>query len=106
MRATLAAIATLAWSCASFGQNKQETPEPYKQLLDRLESLTLLPVPDWKYHADIAHPEDPSLSDADWATLKPREAWKDGSRVLRRWIEIPEKINGYSTQGAKVTLEL
>ncbi|MGB9073000.1 MAG: glycoside hydrolase family 38 C-terminal domain-containing protein, partial [Terriglobales bacterium] len=31
--------------------------------------------------------------------------WK-GARVFRRWIEIPEKINGYATPGARVTLDL
>src|SRR5208282_4719308 len=33
------------------------------------------------------------------------EHWK-GTRVFRRWIQIPEKINGYATQGSKVMLDL
>jgi len=29
-----------------------QTPNPYKPVLDRLESLTVQPAPDWRYHAD------------------------------------------------------
>ena len=37
-------------------------PDPYKSILDRLASLTVLPVTDWRFHADLPHPEDP----VDW----------------------------------------
>ncbi len=29
-----------------------------------------------------------------------------GTRVFRRWIQIPQKIDGYATQGARVSLDL
>ena len=29
-----------------------------------------------------------------------------GTRVFRRWIQIPEKINGYATQGSRVSIDL
>ncbi len=80
--------------------------DPYKPTLDRLQSLVTVPLPDWRFHADVPHPEDPSLNDADWQMVKVREEWETGPRVLRRWIEIPEKINGYATQGARVDLHL
>ncbi len=83
-----------------------QTPGPYKPALDRLESLTLVPLPEWRYHSDLPHPEDPSLNDSDWQVIKVREPWKTGPRVLRRWLEVPEKINGYATQGARVKLDL
>lgn len=63
-------------------------------------------VPEWPYHEDMAHPEDPSVSEVGWPALKVREEWKTGPRVFRRTIEIPEKINGYAVLGARVTLEL
>ena len=87
---------------------------PYKQTLDRLSALTVQSEADWRFHADIPHPEDPAVSDADWETWKvdpgstrqtKGEHWT-GTRVFRRWIEIPEKINGYTTQGAQVRLNL
>ena|SRR5437016_2938886 len=53
----------------------------------------------------MPHPEGPTLSDSDWPTVKIREEWKTGSRVLRRTIEIPEKI-GYAVRGSRVKLEL
>src|ERR1019366_6712880 len=33
------------------------------------------------------------------------EHWT-GTRVFRRWIQIPEKINGYATQGSRVSIDL
>ena len=84
----------------SFAQ-KSEAPDPYKPILERLESLETVELPEWRYHADMAHPEDPSVSDADWPAVKLREEWKTGARVLRRTIEIPEKINGYAVRGAR-----
>jgi len=33
-------------------------------------------------------------------------AWKTGARALRRWIEIPQTINGYDVRGARVELDL
>ncbi len=100
----VAFFVVLSWSGTCSGQG--EPPEPYKPTLDRLESLTTVRLPEWHYHADIPHPEDPAVNDADWQTVKTREAWKKGSRVLRRWIEIPDKINGYATLGSRVNLEL
>ena len=80
--------------------------DAYKPTLDRLQALVTVPLPEWRSHADVPHPEDASLNDADWQTVKVHEGWETGPRVLRRWIEIPEKINGYSTEGARVDLNL
>jgi len=81
-------------------------PDPYKPILDRLESLQTVSLPEWRYHEDLAHPEDASLNDADWPVVKTREEWKTGARVLRRQIEIPEKLNGYAVRGSRVKLEV
>ncbi len=80
--------------------------DPYKPTLDRLQSLTVTPVQDWRFHADLPHPEDASLDDATWGVVQPGEKWSTGARVLRRWIEIPDKLNGYSIAGASVKLDL
>jgi alpha-mannosidase len=95
----------LLCSLTGFAQANPKSA-PYKPVLDRLASLTVLSLEEWRYHADIPHPESPELNDNDWQTVKTREGWKTGTRVVRRWIEIPEKINGYSTRGAGVSLEL
>src|SRR5581483_7144841 len=49
--------------------------------------------------------EDPNLNDSDWQVVNLHQPWETGPRVLRRTIEIPDKINGYATQGARVQLE-
>lgn len=88
-------------------QNQASLPaDPFKPVLDRLQSLTTMDLPDWHYHADIPHPEGPQLADSDWPIVKVGEHWETGPRVLRRWIGIPDKINGYSTRGSRVDLNL
>jgi alpha-mannosidase len=110
-------FAILSLVIAGFPQ-AAESPDPYKPVLDRLQSLTRMWEPAWRTHADIARPEEPSLDDSGWDTtvVAPPEAGKEqagkenqpwsGTRVFRRWIEIPEKINGYATEGSRVTLDL
>src|ERR1700736_191237 len=94
-----------------------KAPDPYKPTLDRLESLTRQSEAEWRFHADVPHPEDPGLNDSDWGTLTVRnisgpgghnaneEHWT-GTRVFRRWVQIPETINGYATHGTQVSIDL
>jgi len=103
--AALLSLLSLSCACVGFGQEAKE-PDPHKAILERLDSLSVLPLAEWRSHGDLPHPEDTSINDGDWQTVKVREPWKTGSRVLRRWVEIPEKVNGYSTQGTRVRLEL
>src|SRR5215470_1618970 len=102
--ACMALLALLALPVS--GQEKSTLPESYKTALKRLQDLTIYPEPEWRYHADVAHPEDPALSDSDWQQMKVGDSWKDGARVLRRWIEIPKSINGYDIRGARVEFDL
>ena len=89
------------------------TSDAYKPTLDHLQSLLQQDETDWRMHADVPHPEDPAVKDSDWNAITIKSAtlqadqpkWK-GTRVFRRWIQIPEKINGYATQGARVQLDL
>ena len=91
--------------------------DPYKPTLDRLEALTHQAEPEWRVHADMPHPEDPGINDSDWkaTTVKnqsgpggenPNEEHWTGTRVFRRWIQIPNKINGYAVQGSRVSIDL
>ncbi len=91
-----------------FAQPPQTNPsgDAYKATLDHLQSLITMPMPEWRSHADVPHPEDAGLNDADWQTVKVHEEWETGPRVVRRWIEVPDKIDGYSTDGARVDLNL
>jgi alpha-mannosidase len=99
------------------GLSQTTTPDPHKGVLDRLSSLTRQPELEWRFHDDIPHPEDPGINDTGWGILTVKnvsgpggqnpneEHWK-GTRVFRRWIQIPERINGYATKGSKVSLDL
>jgi alpha-mannosidase len=108
--------AVVVCTAFAFSQTSAGT-DPYKSTLDRLRALTVQGETEWQIHADVPHPEDPGLNDSDWGrfTVKnvsgpggknPSEEHWTGTRVFRRWIQIPEKINGYATAGSRVMLDL
>jgi alpha-mannosidase len=108
--------AVVVCTAFAFSQTSAGT-DPYKSSLDRLRALTVQGETEWQFHADVPHPEDPGLNDSDWGrfTVKnvsgpggknPSEEHWTGTRVFRRWIQIPEKINGYATAGSRVMLDL
>jgi alpha-mannosidase len=101
-----ALLALVPVNFLSAKQPSQKTTDSYEATLDRLQSLTALPLAEWRFHAGVPHPEEPSLDDSGWETVKVGDKWSSGSRVLRRWIEIPQKINGYAVQGARAKLDL
>jgi alpha-mannosidase len=91
--------------------------DPYKSTLDRLGALTRQAETEWRFHDDVPHPEDPWLDESSWGLFKVKnengpggknaneEHWT-GTRVFRRWIQIPDKINGYPAQGSRVSIDL
>src|SRR5690242_18514592 len=87
-------VLTIGYEAVAFGQTTDQNP--YKQTLDRLAALTVRSEPDWRFHADIPHPEDPAVSDANWerwsvnpdSTAKAKAEHWTGTRVFRRWVEI------------------
>jgi alpha-mannosidase len=108
----------LIFLSAAFACSQSAKPaDPFKATLDRLAALTRQGETDWQFHADVPHPEDPGVGDSDWGRFTVRniagpggrnaneEHWK-GTRVFRRSIQIPEKINGYATQGSRVSIDL
>jgi alpha-mannosidase len=106
MVCALLALISVSLGSAQQASPNQDTTDPYAPTLDRLESLTTLPLSEWRFHADIAHPENSSLDDSGWEAVKVGDKWSTGPRVLRRWVEIPEKINGYAVLGARAKLDL
>ena len=69
----------------TFAQNAvPEAVDPYRPVLDRLQSLGTLALPDWRFHADIPHPEEPSLDDSSWAVVKLDECTTSRPRASAR----------------------
>ena len=116
MKRFLVSLVLAIWCCTFFAL-AQNAADPNKTALDHLQSLTQQAEPEWRFHADVPHPEDPGLNDADWGSWAVKNAsgpggqhgneqhW-NGTRVFRRWIQIPEKIYGYATEGSRVSLDL
>src|SRR5580698_5659662 len=84
----------------------QEPASAVELPLARLASLTTVPLPEWRWHDDVSHPEDPSLNDSTWELTTLGAKWSTGTRAFRQRIEVPEKINGYAVEGARVKLDL
>jgi alpha-mannosidase len=109
-------VALLLNTAGSLSQTSG-APDPYKPTLDRLEALTRQNEAEWRSHTDVPHPEDPGLNDSDWGLITVKnisgpgghnaneEHWT-GTRVFRRWIQIPEKLKGYFTRGSQVSIDL
>src|SRR5271165_5156592 len=106
MHRTLRLLVGLLISACALAQSASAPVDPYKPVLDRLQSITVIPLPAWQAHAaDLAHGEDPALSVADWQEVKLKQDWQ-GSRWLRQTFEVPAQLNGYSLQGARISLDL
>ena len=75
-----ALLVSVLFAASAFAQSPATPPDPYKPVLDRLQSITVVPLPTWQAHAaDLPHGEDPALGTSDWQPLKLKEDWK-GSR--------------------------
>src|SRR5271167_3699452 len=106
MHRTLRLLAVLLTTACSWAQTAPVPPDPYKPVLDRLQSITVIPLPTWQTHAaDLPHGEDPELSTSDWKQVRLKEDWQ-GSRWLRQTFEVPAQLYGYSLQGARIALDL
>jgi alpha-mannosidase len=103
--------------CAATGFSQSSHADPYKPVLDRLQSLTHQAQAEWRFHSDVPHPEDSTVDDSGWEMFHvkntsgpggghPNEEHWNGTRVFRRWVTIPEKINGYAVEGSKAWMDL
>jgi alpha-mannosidase len=82
-------------------------PDPFKPVLDRLQSISVLPLDQWRSHeGNIAHGEDASLTDSEWQPIKINEPWTNGSQWIRTTITIPERQAGYDLRGTRIDLDL
>src|SRR5579859_1126746 len=95
--ALIASLACLLHANSSFAQAPNPPAEASRATvvegtLGRLASLTTLPLPLWRSHDDVAHPEDSVLDDSAWELTKLPTKWSGGTHVFRCHIEVPEKI--------------
>ena len=106
MKRSLPVLAVVLFACRAFAQSPSAPADPYKPVLDRLQSITVIPLATWQAHAaDLPHGEDPALTVSDWQHVKLKEDWQ-GSRWLRQTFDVPAQLNGYNLQGARVSLDL
>lgn len=93
-------------SGSALAQSRTSWPDDYQPTLDRLQSITTIPLPAWYVHdANLAHGENPALDSSDWKQVKVTQEWK-GSRWLVHRFEVPEQVNEYRVRGASILLDL
>jgi len=106
MNRVLCVLGVFLLSPTLLAQSASVPPGPYKPVLDRLQSITVIPLPAWQMHAaDLRHGEEPALSTVGWQPVRLKEDWR-GSRWLRQTYEVPTQLSEYSLQGASITLDL
>ena len=100
-------------STAQRGIQPVRPPEKYPAVLARLEAMTVLPVTQWRTHADMPHGEDPSLDDSAWTKVtlsggRGGGEGKTGSRGTMAWYRatftVPETAGGKDLHGARLKL--
>jgi alpha-mannosidase len=80
----------------------------YKNVADKLQSISKVPLNDCRAHPDVPHPEDPAVDDSSWQPIQLGAKFTSGVQVFRCWYTVPEDLNGYATRDAslKVAFEL
>ena len=103
----LSIVFFLLASSSSIAQSQTAPADSYKPVLDRLQSIVVIPLDNWRAHAiDLPHGEDPALSTSDWDSVQAKKTWTPPSRWLRTAVTLPEKLNGYSVRDSRVKLDL
>ena len=67
----------------------------------------LLYLNEWKFAQGISDGEKVEIDDENWEIKKQPISWSlnDGDAYFRRWIEIPEEVEGIKIEGSKINLK-
>jgi alpha-mannosidase len=103
VKATVTVIICLLALGASAAQ-ETETPDHYKEVGDRLQLLTRMDLSSCRSHADVPHPEDPSLDDSSWAPISLGAKFESGVHVMHCSLTVPPQLNGYDLRGARLNV--
>lgn len=79
--------------------------EEIKELEKRINKYLWLD--EWKFSQNCVNGEKIETDDSSWETKKQPIHWalKDGDAYLRKWIEIPEEIEGIRIKNSKILLK-
>ncbi len=103
MRAAIGLILALVCLQSTVGQNPPAL-DPNKEVGDKLQSLTRLPLSGCRWHSDVAHPEDPALDDSTWKPIELGANFESGVQVVRCRFTVPRDVKGYDIRGAELKI--
>jgi alpha-mannosidase len=100
--------AVFALICVEVLAAQSAQVDRYREVADKLQTLTKVPLTDCRAHGDVPHPEDPAVDDSTWTPIQLRAKFTSGVQVFRCWYTVPENINGYAIRdsGLRVAFEL
>jgi alpha-mannosidase len=105
--ANLAARFLVSLGCAIIFSTAAGAAPDVPAGIRKLHALTTLPSSGWKYTTEeIAQGERVDLDDHDWPVTRPLAMDQALMTWLRNTIELPEFVEGYRIEGARVDLGL
>ncbi len=99
--ALLLSVCTLAQA-----PSQSELDAQRKAVFDRLEAITIMPLPEWRFHAgDLPRAQAVDLDDSSWQTLNLGQSWNSGPAWFRTVVAVPPALAGYDLRGARLRLD-
>ena len=86
---------------------QQQTAPVRQQAFDRLQSITQLAIPEWRFNeGDPLYAESTTFDDSTWKNYKIGEEWTSGPAWFRGRVRLPETFSGYAIQGSALRFRL
>ena len=100
---TLGLLQVNAQTASQAAEIAKNLTEHSRMVISRLTELDNLPAEEWRFHSgDLAHGESPDLDDSSWQVAKVRTHLSNETVWFRRWVEVPQSLNGYDLTGARI----
>jgi len=88
-------------------QNRGGRTEQFGPALARLETMTTLPLAQWRAHGDMPHGEDPSLDDSGWNAVTINGGRGGGNDAWYRTVlTVPQNAGGRDLRGARLRMQV
>ena len=101
--ALLAASPAAAQRGSEVGRGLALLPPQSRAVVERLMSLSQLPVGTWKMHeGDLPHGEAVNLDESGWQDAAIGAHFSTSAVWFRQTIQLPATLNGYDLSGARI----
>lgn len=98
---------TLLAVLPSFPAQAQKSSDRVAEVLKRLDVLGGNPLENWRFRfGDLKNGAVSDLDDSGWKLVSPEHQWRgtNANAWYRRWVKIPDHIEGFPVAGSRVTV--